>query len=471
MKIYLINPPAYQGVKIVREGRCMQRKGAWTAVWAPVSLATIAAVLENEGFEVKLDDCIVNEIDFLQLQQKLKQFKPDLVVINTATPSIVTDLKVASLAKKANKNCLTVAFGIHVTALPEESLKMEPALDCVVRGEPEITLKDIALAIRKKRGLEKIKGISYRKGKKIIHNPDRPPLENLDELPFPAWQHIKINCHLMPFKNVPFLLVATGRGCPYQCNFCADKTFYGRKLRLRSPKKVVDEIEWIGKKFGVKDFLFWSESFTINRQFAKSVAEEIIRRRLKVYWVCNSRVDTVDYQLLKKFAQAGCWMIGYGIESGSQEILNKMKKGTTIKQAKKAVRDAHQAGLEVTGHCVIGYPGETKKEIEKTIKFAKNLGLDFVQFYCAVPFPGSELFDLAKKENWITSDDWGFFEQNFSVLTTPNLKAEEVMKLRRQAFNSFYLRPKIIWQTIKRIRSLGDLKQFFWMAKDFITWI
>lgn len=471
MKIYLINPPAYQGVKIVREGRCMQRRGAWTAVWAPVSLATIAAVLENEGFKVKLDDCIVNEIDFPQLQQKFKQFKPDLVVINTATPSIIGDLRVASLAKKANKNCLTVAFGIHVTALPEESLQMEPALNCVVRGEPEITIKEIALAIRKKRGLEKVKGISFKKGKKIIHNPDRPPLENLDELPFPAWQHIKIERHLMPFKNSPFLLVATGRGCPYRCKFCADKTFYGMRLRLRSPKSVVDEIEWVGKKFGVKDFLFWSESFTINRQFAQSVAQEIIRHRLKVSWVCNSRVDNVDYPLLKKFAQAGCWMIGYGIESGSQEILDKMNKGTTLVQAKKAVQDAHRAGLEVTGHCVIGYPGETKKTIQKTLEFTKKIGLDFSQFYCAVPFPGSDLFDLAKKENWITSEDWGLFEQNFSVLTTPNLKAEEVMELRRQAFNNFYLRPKIIWQTIKRIRSLGDLKQFFWMVKDFITWI
>ena len=468
---YLINPPAYQGIKIVREGRCMQRKGAWTAVWAPVSLATIAAVLENEGFKVKLDDCIVNEIDADKLQKKLEIFKPDLVVINTATPSIVTDLKVASLAKKANPNCVTVAFGIHVTALPEESLKMEKNLDAVVRGEPEMTIKEVALKMREGEGLTKVRGITFKKGRRIIRNLDRPPIENLDVLPFPAWQHIKIGRHLMPFKNIPFLLVATGRGCPYQCNFCADKTFYGRKLRLRSPKRIVDELEWIGKKFRVKDFLFWSESFTINRQFAKSVAEEIIRRRLKVHWVCNSRVDTVDYNLLKKFAQAGCWMIGYGIESGEQKILNLMNKRTTLKQAKKAVGDAHRAGLEVTGHCVIGYPGETKKTIQKTIEFAKNLGLDFVQFYCAVPFPGSELYVVAKEKGWLTTEDWPFFEQNFSVVNTPQLKAQEVMALRRQAFRDFYLRPKIIWQTIKRIRSFGDLKQFFWMVKDFITWI
>lgn len=449
----------------------MQRGGAWTAIWAPVSLATMAAILENEGFKVKLDDCIVNEVGFSQLQRKLRRFKPDLVVINTATPSITSDLKVTALAKQTNKKCKTVAFGIHVTALPETSLKMEPDLDCVIRGEPEITLKEIALAIERKKGLKEIQGISYKKGKKIIHNPSRPPLENLDELPFPAWQHIRIERHLMPFKNVPFLLIVTSRGCPYQCKFCADKTFYGRKLRLRSPKRIVEEMEWVGKEFGVKDFLFWSESFTINPQFAEKVVDEIIRRRLKIHWVCNSRVDSVNYPLLKKFAQAGCWMIGYGVESGEQKVLDMMNKGTTLAQTRKSVRDAHKAGLEVTGHCIIGYPRETKKTIEKTIKFAKELDLDFAQFYCAVPFPGSELFEMAKKRGWLTTENWSFFEQNFSVLSTPVLKANEVMRLRRKAYKSFYLNPKIVWQTIKRVHSIGDLKQFLWMVKDFITWV
>lgn len=471
MKTYLINPPASEGVKIVREGRCMQRKGAWAAVWAPISLATMAAVLENEGFKVKLDDCIVNEINFPELQNKFKGFKPDLVVINTATPSIVSDLQVASLAKKANKRCKTIAFGIHVTALPEESLKMEKDLDVVVRGEPEMTIKEISLAMKKGRGLEKIRGVSYRQGKKIIHNLPRPPLENLDELPFPAWQHIRIERHLMPFKNVPFLLIATGRGCPYLCKFCADRTFYGTKLRLRSPKRIVDEIEWVIKRFDVKDFLFWSESFTINRQFSKRVAEEIIRRGLKVHWVCNSRVDNVDYPLLKQFAQAGCWMIGFGIESGDQRTLDLMNKGTTLEQAKKAVQDAHRAGLEVTGHCLLGYPGESQKTIEKTVEFAKSLNLDFVQFYCVVPFPGSELYKKARKEGWLTTDDWCFFEQNFSVLTTPELRTDQIMKLRGKAYRSFYLRPKIFCQTIRRIRSIDDLKQLSLAVKDFLTWI
>jgi radical SAM superfamily enzyme YgiQ (UPF0313 family) len=449
----------------------MQRRGAWTAVWPPLSLALVAAALEKEGFETKLDDCIVEGVSFTDLEKRFNQFKPELVVINTATSSITSDLKVARAAKKLDKRCQTVAFGIHVTALPEDSLQIEKELDCVVRGEPEMAVKELALAIDRKKSMKRVKGISYRQGKQIIHNPERSPLENLDELPFPAWQHLRKENYLMPFKNRPFFLIATGRGCPHGCRFCADRTFYGKRLRLRSPKKIADELEWAGEQFGVKDFLFWSESFTINSQFASQVAEEIIRRRLDIQWVCNSRVDNVDLPLLEKFVQAGCWMIGYGIESGNQSILETMSKRTTLDQARKAVADAHKAGLEVTGHCVIGYPGETEVTVRETVKFAKDLDLDFAQFYCAVPFPGSDLFSSKTQDYRLTTEDWFFFEQNFSVIDTPQLKAKKVMDLRRRAYQSFYLRPKIIWQTLKRIHSLSDLRRLLGMIGDFITWV
>lgn len=471
VKVYLINPPAYRGVKMVREGRCMQRSGAWTSVWAPISLTTIAAVLEKDNITVKLDDCIVEEIGFFELQKRLKEFKPDLVIINTATPSITSDLKVASLAKKASKKCKTLAFGIHVTALPEDSLRMEKDLDIVVRGEPEITIREIAIAIGTGRVINHISGISYRMGNKINHNNFRLPLNNLDELPFPAWRHVKIEKYQMPFKNSSFLLVGTSRGCPYKCKFCADREFYGDKLRLKSPSRIVDEIEWIKKEFGVDDFLFWAESFTINKRFAREVAEEIITRKLNISWVCNSRVDNVDLSLLKIFSQAGCWMIGFGIESGNQNILNLMDKRTTIDQAKRAVMDAHEAGLEVTGHCLIGYPGETKATINKTLQFVKDLDLDFAQFYCAVPFPGSELYKSAQEKEWMTERNWDLFEQNFSILTTPQLAASEVMELRQKAYKDFYFRPKMIWKTIRRVHSSGELLALFRMMKDFVSWL
>ncbi|OGD56203.1 hypothetical protein A2V71_03335 [Candidatus Berkelbacteria bacterium RBG_13_40_8] len=338
-------------------------------------------------------------------------------------------------------------------------------------GEPEDTILELAKKIRAEKNFDDVLGITWRKGKKILKNPDRPWIKNLDELPFPAWHLINKNNYIMPFTDKPFFLVATGRGCPYQCLFCADKAYYGQKLRLRSPKRIIDELEYNQKRYGVSDFLFWTESFTINENFAWQVCEEIIARGLKVSWVCNSRVDNVDLKLLKKFKQAGCQMIGYGIESGSQEVLNRARKGTTLEQTIRAVTLAKQADLEVTGHCIVGLPGETKETIRQTEKFVASLGLDFAQFYCAVPFPGSDLYFLAKKKNWIISDDWSLYEQNFSVLSYKKLRADQIMNLRQQAYKNFYLSPRTIINTLLRLRSPKEIWKFIFMAKDFISWI
>lgn len=471
MKVYLINPPAVNGVEMVREGRCMQRKGAWTAVWSPISLALCAAVLEKRGFEVKLSDCIVEKIDDLKLSQQVKSFNPDFVVINTSTPSVENDLKICSLVKKINRQIKTAVFGIHVTALAEESFRVSNGLDFVIRGEPEYTVLELAESIRDKKSFDSVPGITWKKGKKIKTNKDRPWIQNLDELPFPAWHLINKDNYIMPFTDKPFFLVATGRGCPYRCTYCADHAYYGRMLRLRSAKSVVDELEHNQKTFSVNDFLFWTESFTINQNFAEQVCDEIIKRGIKIRWVCNSRVDNVNLRLLKKFKKAGCAMIGFGIESGNQTILDNIHKGTTLKQAQQAVAFAHQAGLEVTGHCVIGLPGETSETIQQTVQFSKDLQLDFVQFYCAVPFPGSDFYQQAVQNNWIISHDWMKYEQNFSVVSYDNLSADEIMRLRQKAYKSFYLRPKIIFQTVLRLRSPREILSFVSMSKSFIDWI
>jgi radical SAM superfamily enzyme YgiQ (UPF0313 family) len=305
----------------------------------------------------------------------------------------------------------------------------------------------------------------------IHHNPDRPFVRDLDDLPFPAWDLIRTALYRMPFSGERFLLVGTGRGCPHACTFCADRTYYGNRLRLRSPASVADELERNGRDFGIRDFLFWSESFTLSRRFAISLAEEIIRRRLDVRWVCNSRVDHVDRELLALFRRAGCWMIGYGIESGVQRILDSVRKGATVEQARAAVEASHAAGLQVTGHCVLGFPGETRADIVQTIRFALDIDLDFAQFYCAVPFPGSQLYREARAAGWICSDDWSRFEQNFSVLNTPQLSAEEIMELRRAAYRRFYLRPRLIARTLKQTHSLQQFGRLAGSVKDFLTWV
>lgn len=471
MKIFLLNPPAPQGVKMVREGRCMQREGAWTAVWAPISLTTMAALLEREGFETTVLDAIVEDVDFPKLGEILKTENPDVLVINTATPSITSDLSVPSLAKKLNSKIATLAFGIHVSALPKESLILASELDFVIRGEPEITLLEVTKALKAGKTANGSAGLSRREGKKIIHEEDRPLLEDLDFLPFPAWEKIDITKYRLPFSQKPFLLVDTGRGCPYDCKFCSAATFYGKKARFPSPKRVVDELEYVLKRFNVSDFLFWSESFTLNKQNSLEICQEILRRKLPINWVCNSRVDTVDLEQLKLLKKAGCWMIGFGVESGDNQVLSLMGKKVRVEQIEKAVLMAKKAGLEVTGHIILGFPGETKETIQKTIELACDLDLDFAQFYCAVPFPGSWLYSEAQKNGYLKTSDWSQFEQNFSIMDLPGLSSSQVEDLRSLAYRRFYLRPKMIFKTLLKLKTPRDFLNFLNMSKEFLGWI
>ncbi len=466
----MVNPPAPQGVEMVREGRCMQRKGAWTAVWSPISLASIAATLEQEGFQCQLVDCIIEGLGIEGLLSRAKKYPPHLAVINTATPSIEADLKTAAMLKEAFPGITTLAIGIHVTALPDDCLEMEPDLDGIVRGEPELTIREAAERLRLKKSLAGVHGLSLRERDQIRHYPDRDSA-NLDKLPFPAWHLVKRDLYRMPFSNRPFLLVGTNRGCPYGCEFCADSTYYGRKIRLKSPERLVRELDWIKTKFGIRDFLFWAESFTLNPEWTKDVAKAIIKARLDIAWVCNSRPDQVDPELLERIHAAGCWMIGYGLESGSDEMLKAMNKKVTVDQNREAVLMAKRAHLDVTAHMVIGFPGETEDTIRKTIEFARSLPLDFAQFYCAVPFPGSRLYIEAKKQGWLNTTDWTLFEQNYSVLDLPTMSAHEIMQWRRKAYYSFYLSPRRLLNIPGRFMSRSGISQMWRMLREFRDWV
>ncbi len=473
MRVLFLNPPPVEGVNVVREGRCMQRTGAWTAVWAPVSLATTAAVLREQGMEVRLADCSVEDIDLAGLGRMLREWQPSLVVINTATPSIESDVAIASLVKKEQPLAKSLAIGIHPSALPDSCLGMDANLDMVVRGEPEYAIRDAALALGGGGELGSVAGLSWRDDAGVVHhNGKRPFITDLDELPFPAWDLVDTSLYSLPFSGKPFLLVATARGCPYGCTFCANKIYYGARLRKRSPERIVDEMQWAGERFGIRDFLIWSESFTNDQDYAMETAAEIRRRGLDINWVCNSRVDTISPELLRAIKAAGCWMIGYGVESGNQDVLDLVRKGTTLAQAVNAVRMAQEAGLEVTGHCILGFPGETEETMQQTINFSKFLKLDYVQFYCAVAFPGSSLYDRCVESGWIEAGaDWKYFEQNFSVINTPELSAARVMAARERAYRQFYRQPHVVLNSVRKIRRPVDVANFARMVKDFLTWV
>ena len=469
MKVYFINPPAM--VEMSREGRCMVKGSAWTFTLPPISLANCAAILREKGFEVKISDCIAEEIDFFNLGEKIRRYNPDLIIFNTATPSINKDLKVAKIAKKISNEIKVGAIGIHPSCLTTQTFSLSRDLDYILKGEPEFTVRDLALSLKNNHSLSKVEGLSYRINDKIIHNPSRKFIENLDTIPFPAWDLIDVNKYRMPFTNKPFLLVSPSRGCPYQCIFCNSQIYYGEKLRLRSPQRIGEEIEWVKTNFKVDSFLFWTESFTLNKEFVMKLAEEILKKNLKIEWTCNSRVDSVDLELLQRMKESGCWMVGFGVESGNQKILNYSKKSITLKQSIDAVKLTQKAGMEVSAQFIIGLPGETKKTALETLSFAKKLNADYVQFYCAVPFPGSKLYKMAAEKEWINSNDWSKFNQDESVLDMKTLSGEEVMKLRKKAYLSYYLRPQQVFKTLKKIKSLSEFKNFLYMVKKFFNWI
>jgi len=471
MRIYLLSPPAVDGIKMVREGRCMAREGVWTTLWPPISMAEIAAVMESHGMTVKITDAGAEEVDLPRLESMMASFAPDLLLINAVTPTIEYDLSMAAWAKKRFPGIRTAAFGIHASQLPEDCMEMQPDLDFIVRDEPELTAAELARILENGNDFSKVLGITFRKGGRIVTNPPRPFIEDLDSLPFPAWHRVDTSRYVLPYTKRRYLLVTSARGCPHRCIFCVAKGYYGSRIRLRSPESVVRELRWAGERFGIYDFLFWTESFTLKRDFVMGVCEGILNAHLSIRWVCNSRVDNVDPEMLAAMKRAGCWMIGYGVESSNQEILNRIRKGITVEQIETATRWTQKAGIQVSAHIVLGLPGDTRKSIRETVRFAKKMGFDYAQFYCATPWPGSELYRMAQRENWLKKGaSWSEFEQNTSVLNMDGLTAGEVTRLREEGFRSFYLYPLTVCRTLSKIKSFTELKNFLWMIKNFLSW-
>ncbi|MCX8043540.1 MAG: B12-binding domain-containing radical SAM protein [Desulfobacterota bacterium] len=457
MKVLLLNPPTRNRKRYIREGRCTQEQGFWATLWPPVSLASTAAVLEHDGHEISALDCPAHGINWETLLKIVKQIRPHCVVWSTGTPTIVDDLSLAAAIKEIDASIRTAVFGTHVTALDRESLSFEPALDIIIRQEPELTAKALINALAYGEPLDEVLGITYRNGTGMIYkNPDRPFIDDLDQLPFPAWHLLNIADYCLPLKGRPFLIIAPQRGCPYQCSFCTCQTYYGKRVRRRSIASVLKEMRHDIEHFRIKDFFIWAETFVIDREYVAALCTEIINQGLRVAWTCNSRVDTVDEALLKSMAQAGCWMISFGIESADQEVLNRAAKGIRVEQARNAVALARKAGIKTAGHFIFGLPGETPESIKRTIQFAKELDLDIAQFYCCVPFPGSRLYEQALHEGWIRGTAFSCFAQTCAAMRLPTVSPEQVEHARRKAYRSFYSRPRT-WLKVGTMLADGTL--------------
>ena len=431
----------------------------------PMGLALISAVLGREGYQVTVLDA--NGLG-LQPQDIVPLVTgADVVGLTAMTPTVGTAISIAHHLKQANPGLTIILGGAHATLLPEETLATAPEIDIIVRGEGEQTIIDLLRALEFKQPLDKVPGISYRKNDKMVSTQERSTSVDLDSLPFLAY-------HLLPWQRYkpypphgrafPFATIITSRGCPYKCSYCS-KPIFGNKFRGQSPQRVVDEVAYYKERFGIKELAFYDDVFTLDKKRACAIADEILKRGIKICWTCETRVNLVDKELLCHIKQAGCYAIAYGIESASPDMLNILDKDITLEQVAEAVRLAQEVGLQTIGYFMIGSPGETPETIAMTIKFAKELKLNFAQFAVTTPFPGTELYNIYLKNSrhdisWENFIYEGAGSSITPVFETSLLSRSDLQYWIRRAYKEFYLRPSYLWQQIRQITSIRDLKVY-----------
>jgi len=440
MRTLFLNPPSFARFDSAGARFAATRKTH--SLWYPAWLGYAAALVPKS----RLLDCPAENMPLEKLLKKVKRY--DLIIIYTSTPSFWNDVGVAESIKEKHPQTKIIFTGPHVSVLPKESLKATEAIDAVARKEFEETV----LEISQKKPWKKIKGLSFKIGEKIIHNPDRPPSTNLDKIPLVSRiykRDLPIDSYHLPFALHPYIAIYAGRGCPHRCTFCLwPQTFTGRVYRHRSVVNVIEEIKWIQKNLPqIKEIFFDDDTFTINKRWVREFCDAIAP--LKVTWSANARAD-ISPLLLKKMKGAGCRVLVVGYESGDIQILRNIKKGLTISQMKRFTREAKKAGLMIHGTFVLGLPGETKKTIEKTYQFAVGLDPDTIQISTATPFPGTELYDYCQKKGYLGKaslvDQAGY---QISTISYPHLSAQEISDAVEKLHLRFYFRPAYITKTAK----------------------
>lgn len=453
-KAVLINPPAPDNRVWVREGRC-QQWDIWGAPFPPYSLAMVSTQLKKAGIKTLIIDSGIRGKNLEGVLYECDGFKPVLAFISVASPTIKSDLGwFAFKLKERIPSIKIAALGIHASKFPVELLMDYQALDFAIAGEPELTSGELAVAVMAGAPFDSIKGLAWRDGEgKTKVNPRREFVEVLDSLGFPDWADVDFSIYKMPIKRRPFSMIGFSRGCPFSCKFCAAHMYGGSILRKRSVESLLQEIE-LNLSRGVHDFLFWTELLTLDEDFLDEFLEAVIREGLhrKISWVCNSRVDAGSREIFTRMKKAGCWQIAFGFEFGDDAILQLAKKGgrATIEQGRKTARLADEAGIVVDGHFIMGYPGESRKSLQRTIDYACSLPLTFAHFYAATPFPGSVLFDEAIQAEWLENSDLEGANQGKSIITTDLLDSATVDLFIQKAYRSFYFRPG----TVRRALSI-----------------
>ena len=440
-RILLINPPFYRLMNSHFNG-------------VPLGLCYIATILNNNGHYVRIYNAdyigdteysnqrelfnnynnykvILNNEDhpiWKEIQKKIKNFNPDIVGITMLTGTYKSSENIAKLIKKNNNEIIIVVGGSHPTILPEETIKNK-YFDYVVRKEGEYTLLEIA----NDKDKDKINGLTYiNENNVIVNNPDREFISDLDTLSIP-----RRDLFLNDTKHIDYRYIMTGRGCPYECTFCASKKLWDKKVRYHSVNRVIEEIKYVQNNFNNDFFFFVDDTFILNKKRARKICESIIENNIKIKWVCESRVEGINEDILKIMKKAGCERIKIGVESGNERILKLIKKNITKEQIRNAVSLTKKVGIKITIHLMTGFPTETNAEIKETLDFARELNPDYFSLSILSPYPGTEIYyDIIKNNIKLPKEHWEyFFHQSKDMILALNIDEsliDEFLSLNEQ---------------------------------------
>lgn len=491
--VLLVNPPTPDGAIWIRSQHRVGRRSRENMIWPQVSLAQMAAILAPD-YKVEIIDANALRMGWEEFEKRLDQLRPKYYMTQVTAPTLRNDMYGVFLAKSLGAK--TIAFGTHVTPMTLETMRPFPALDFVLRGEPEMTLRELIDAFEGKRPSNprvakmltetsmpqrrrigsqevvdefpvkesdnpcaRILGLAWRNGNEIVINPDRPFIPNLDDLPIPLHEMLPLDKQRMPMIKGPFTFIVTSRGCPAGCKYCIKHVSYQNSVRVRSAENIVEELEYLNR-LGITNIHMYADLFTVNRDHVVSLCNLILERGLKIRWTCNSRVDYVDEEMLTLMGKAGCWLISWGIESANEMILKRARKGYKKEQAFKALKWAKAAGIKNWGYFIIGLPGETEETIQETIAYSKALPLDIALFHIAAPYPGTPFFYEVVENNWFRpGTKWEEVDMDQStVLDYENLTAEQLEYWQKRATREWSLRPGPILTFLKGLNTWEGAK-------------
>lgn len=429
----------------------------------PLGLLYVASALEGDGNEVKVIDAETENIETPELQKIAQDFRPEIVGFSVTTPTFKRACESAKKIKEILPNTIIVFGGPHIASFPKISLEFKE-IDYGVIGEGEITACELVKALKGNQGFEKVKGIVFRKNNQIIQTAPRDLLPNIDEIPFPAWYSIDIKKYRDSMsRQEHFATMISSRGCPYNCLWCDPEGRMGKIFRGRSPENIFKEIKLLNEKYNIKEILFYDDTFTVNRERIIGLCNLLIRNKSKVTWECRTRVNLVDEELIRLMAEAGCYRIRFGVESGNEEVLKFIRKGITKEQVRNAFKWAKKYNIETFAYFMLGLPTETEETMQETVDFAIEINPDFVMFSPTLVFNhGNDMFKWAAENNYIAKDYWerlvrGENLEIYPILNTPQLSKEKIIEHTKSAYKRFYFRPSFVLKTVKKINNLKKL--------------